>query len=126
MGNERPQILITVGTFGETVTAEAVAGHYRHILQMTVTALLAHRAVVRVVGHQPLHHAFAELFRFAVINRNKGAVRRRSHAGHNQTATGIFGILKLLYRALAAGTDATERRMPAEIRNIKAEGQTGL
>ncbi len=51
MRNERAKVLITVGAFGEAIAAEAVAGHYRHILQMTVTALFAYRTVVRVVGH---------------------------------------------------------------------------
>ena len=32
MRDERPQILITVGTFGETVATEAMTGHYGHIL----------------------------------------------------------------------------------------------
>lgn len=39
MVDERPQILITVSTFGETVATEAMAGHYGHILQVAVAAL---------------------------------------------------------------------------------------
>jgi hypothetical protein len=42
-----------------------MTGHHGHILQVAVAALFADRAVVRVVGHQPLHYAFAELLRFA-------------------------------------------------------------
>ena len=51
VGDERPQILIAVGTFGETVATEAVSGHHGHILKMAVTALFTYRTVVRVVSH---------------------------------------------------------------------------
>ena len=104
--NKRPQILVAVGTLGKTIAAEAMAGHHRHILQVAVAALFADRAVVRVVGHQPLHHAFAELLRFAVVDRNKGAVGCRSHTGHHQATTRVFRVLILLHRTLAASTDA--------------------
>ena len=104
--NKRPQILIAVGTLGKTIAAEAMAGHHRHILQVAVAALFADRAVVRVVSHQPLHHAFAELLRFAVVDRNKGAVGCRSHTGHHQATTRVFRVLILLHRTLAASTDA--------------------
>ncbi len=126
MRNERAEVLVAVGTLGETIAAEAMAGHHRHILQVAVAALFTDRTVVRVVGHQPLHDAFAELFRFVVVNRNKGAIGCRRHAGHHQATTGIFRVLILLHRALAAGTNATQRRMPAKIRNIEAERQTRL
>jgi len=43
-----------------------------------------------------------------------------------QAAAGVVFIGVLLDRALAAGTDATQRRVPAEIGNIEAERQTGL
>ncbi|CAK6470851.1 hypothetical protein PSEG_05555 [Pseudomonas sp. Nvir] len=104
--NERPQILIAVGTLGETIAAETMAGHHRHILQVAVAPFFTDRAVVRVVSHQPLHHAFAELLRFAVVNRNKGAVGCRSHTGHHQATTRVFRVLILLHRTLAASTDA--------------------
>ncbi len=124
--DKRAEILILVGAFSKAVAAEAMAGHHRHILQVTVAALFAHRTVVRVVGHQPLHHAFAKLFRFAVVNGDKGAVGGRRHAGHDETAAGILGVLELLHRALAASPNASQRRMPAKIRNIKAQRETRL
>ena len=49
--DEWPQILITVGTFSETVATEAVSGHHGHILKMAVTAFFTYWTVVRVVGH---------------------------------------------------------------------------
>ena len=124
--DKRPQLLIIVGALGEAVAAEAVAGHYRHILQVTVTAFFTDRAIVRVVGHQPLDHAFTELLRFTVIDGDEGAVGCRGHTGHHQTAARIFRVLVLLYRTLAASADASQRRMPAKVRNIKAEGKTSL
>lgn len=82
--DERPQIPVTVGTFGETVATETVTRHHGHILKMAVTALFTDRTVVRVVSHQPLHHAFTELFRFFVVNRDKGTVGGWRHTGHHQ------------------------------------------
>ena len=124
--DERPQILITVSTFGETVATEAVSGHHGHILKVAVTALFTYRTVVRVVGHQPLDHAFTELFRFFVVNGNKGAIGSRCHTGHHQATTRVFRVLVLLHRTLAASTDASQRRMPAKVRNIKAQRQTSF
>ena len=124
--DERPQILVTVGTFGKAIATEAVTGHDGHILKVAVTALLTHRTVVRVVGHQPLHHAFTELFGFFVINRNKGAFGGWRHTGHHQATTRVFRVLILLHRTLAASTDAAQRRMPAKVRNIEAKRQTSF
>lgn len=81
--DERPQIPVAVGTFGETVATETVTRHHGHILKMAVTALFTNRTVVRVVSHQPLHHAFTELFRFFVVNRDKGTVGGWRHTGHH-------------------------------------------
>ncbi len=115
-----------MGTLGEAIAAKAMSRHHRHILQVAVAALLADRTVVRVVGHQPLHHAFTKLFGFTIIDRDKGAVCCRGHTGHNETTAGIFSILKLLNRTLAAGTNTAQRRVPAKIGNIKAQRETRL
>ena len=124
--NERAEVLVLVGTLGETVTALVVAGHYRHVLQVAVTAFFADRAVVRVVGHQPFDDAGAKRLRLVVFDGNPGAIAGRSHAGHDDTTTGVVFVGVLLDRTLAAGTDATKRRVPAEIRDVEAERQTGL
>ena len=104
--DERPQVLVTVGTLGKAIATEAVAGHHGHILKVAVTALFTDRTVVRVVGHQPFHNAFAELFSFFVINRNKSAFGGWRHTGHHQATTRVFRVLILLHRTLAASTDA--------------------
>ncbi len=126
MGDEGAEFLVLVGALGETVTALVVAGHHRHVLQVAVTAFLAHRAVVRVVDHQPFHHAGAEGLGFLVFDGDPAVVGGGRHAGHDQATAGVVFVAVLLDRALAAGTDAAQRRVPAEIGNIEAEGQTGL
>ena len=126
MSDERAEVLVLVGTLGETVAALVVAGHYRHVLQVAVTAFLAHRAVVRVVGHQPFDDAGAKRLGLFIVDGNPGAVGGRGHAGHDDTTTGVVLVGVLLDRALPAGADATERRVPAEIGDVEAERQTGL
>ncbi|MNM98725.1 hypothetical protein D3C81_1112630 [compost metagenome] len=126
MGDERAEVLVLVGTLGETVAALVVAGHYRHVLQVAVTAFLAHRAVVRVVGHQPFDDAGAERLGLFIVDGDPGAVGGRGHAGHDDTTAGVVLVGVLLDRALPAGANATKRRVPAEIRDVEAERQTRL
>src|SRR5690606_11376360 len=68
VGDERAEFLVLVGALGEAIAALVVAGHHRHVLQVAVTAFLAHRAVVRVVGHQPLDDAGAEGLGLLVVD----------------------------------------------------------
>src|SRR5690606_14751092 len=126
VSDEWPQLLILVGPFAEAVAPLIVAGHHRHVLQVTVTTFLAHRAIMRVVDHQPLDDAGAEGLGFLVVDRDPAVVRCGSHARHDQPAAGVVLVAVLLDRALAAGAHATQRRVPAEIGDIKAKGQAGL
>ena len=64
--DERPEFLVLVGTFGEAVAARVLPGHHRHVLQMAMTSFLAHRAIVRMIDHQPFDHALAKLLRLGV------------------------------------------------------------
>ncbi len=50
-------------------------GSYRHCTD---------RTVVRVVSHQPLHHAFTGTVSFFVVNRDKGTVGGWRHTGHHR------------------------------------------
>src|SRR5690606_6470986 len=113
-------------TLGEAVTALVVAGHHRHVLQVTVATFLTYRAVVRVVDHQPLDDAGAEGLGFLVVDGDPAVVGGRRHARHDQPAAGVILVAVLLDRTLAAGADAAERRVPAEVGDIEAERQTGL
>ena len=126
MGNERPQILVPTCALAEPVTAAIMAGHHRHVLQVTVPALFTHRAVVGVVDHQPFHYTGTEGFGFLIVDINAGLVCGRRHAGHHQHALVVVLVLVLFDRALAAGAHTAHGRVPAEIRNIQAEGQTRL
>ena len=126
MGNERPQILVPARALAEPVTAAIMAGHHRHVLQVTMPALLAHRAVMGMVDHQPLHHTGAEGFGFLIVDINAGLVRGGRHAGHHHHALVVVLVLILFDRALATGTHTAHGRVPAEIGNIQAEGQTRL
>ena len=120
VSDERAEFLVLVGALGEAITALVVAGHHRHVLQVAVTAFFAHRAVVRVVGHQPFDDAGAKHFRFFVFDGNPASVSGRGHAGHDDTTTGVVLVGVLLDCALAAGADAAQGRVPAEIRNIES------
>src|SRR5690606_30849729 len=93
---------------------------------VAVPAFLTHRAVMGVVDHQPLDDAGAEGLGFLIINRNPGVIGGRPHVGHDQPPTGVILVAVLLDRTLAAGAYAPQRRVPAEVGNIEAEGQTGL
>ncbi|MNQ42066.1 hypothetical protein D3C85_557620 [compost metagenome] len=126
VGDERAEVLVLVGALGEAVAALVVAGHHRHVLQVAVTAFLAHRAVVRVVGHQPFDDAFAKAPGFLVVDGDPGLVGGGRHAGHDDAPAGVVLVVVLLHRTLAAGADAAQRRVPAEVGNVEAEGQTGL
>src|SRR5680860_224624 len=74
MGNKRPQILVMMGALATTVAAPVVAGHHRHVLQMAVTALFADRAVVGMIGHQPLHHVCPKCLGFLVVDGDPAVV----------------------------------------------------
>ncbi|MNE12385.1 hypothetical protein D3C80_1051810 [compost metagenome] len=124
--DEGAEILILVGALGEAVAAAVVARHHRHVLQVAGATLFAHRAVVGVVGHLPLHHRLAKLLRLFVLDGDIGAIGGGGHAGHDQAAALVVGILILFDRTLAAGADATERRVPAKIGDVQTQRQTGL
>src|SRR5690606_26920839 len=126
MGDEGPQFLVHVGALTEAIAALVVAGHHRHVLQMAMPPFLAYGTVMRVVDHQPFDDAGAERLGFLVVNRDPAVIRGGGHAGHDQPAAGIVFIAVLLDCALAAGAYAPQRRVPAEVGHIEAEGQAGL
>ena len=55
MVNIRTEILIIMSPLFKVIAAVVVPGHYSHILQMAFSAFVAHRTVVRMVGHQPFY-----------------------------------------------------------------------
>ena len=84
------------------VAAINMAVHHSHILQMAFAAFVTHRAIVRVIHHQPFRNAGAKLSRLGIINGNPNPVFGGSHARHDNLAALVFLILELLDCALAA------------------------
>src|SRR4051794_40041990 len=121
--DQRSEILIPEGSFAKRVMAGAVAGHYRHILQMTLPSFVAHRTVMRMVLHEPLNHRLAKFGGFRVFYRHTGTVSGRRHARHDDFARCVLLVAELLYSALTACSHRSERRMPTEIGKIVAPGQ---
>src|SRR5262249_20133296 len=65
--DEQAEILIAVGPLLEAKASVSVPGHHRHILQMAFAALVAHRAIVRMIDHQPFDYARAKLPRLLIF-----------------------------------------------------------
>src|SRR5699024_2259829 len=120
---ERPQILIDVGTLLAAETALGMAAHQGHVLQVAFTAFRANRAVMRVVNHQPFDDFFTEFTGGIILQRNARAVGRRRHAGHDDAALGVIFVAVLGHSTLATSADRIQLRMPAEIGQVIAQRQ---
>ena len=57
-GNERSHRLVKNHAFGFVIATAAAAVADRQVLQLAFTALIADRAIERVVDQQKLHHRF--------------------------------------------------------------------
>ena len=117
--DERAEILIVKRALLERVAAVVMAGHHRHVLQMTFAAFIAHRTIVRMVQHHAFDDRGAESDGFRILDRDARAFGGRRHARHHEFAVRVVFILELLDGALAAGAHRTQRGMPAEIRQIE-------
>ncbi len=122
--HQRTQVLIAKRALVEFVTAIIVTGHHSHILQVTFAALIAHRAVVRMIQHESLDNAGAESGSLRIIDGDPGAFRGGRHAGHDDFALLIVLVLELFDGTLAAGAHRSQRRMPAEVRQLEALRKT--
>jgi len=123
MIEERPQILVPVGSLLESASAIVMACHHSHILKMAFASFIADRAIMRVIEHEPFNHACPESLCFGIIDGDPHAVSHRGHAGHYDFAFSVFLVSELLYGALPARAYGTERRVPAEVGNIESQGQ---
>ena len=103
----------------EFITAIVVTRHDSHILQMTLAALIADGAVMRMIEHQPFDNAGAERGRLGVVDRDARAFRSRSHTRHDDLAVLVVLVFELFDGALTAGSHRPQRRMPAEIRQFE-------
>ena len=68
--------------FGEAAFARAVAEH--HVLQFALAALVAHRAIERMIGQQEFERAFARLRDLRRIGVHHHAFGHRQRAGRQQ------------------------------------------
>ena len=94
------------------IAAQAVAAGDGHILQLAFAALVADRAVVGMVDHQPFDDMAAQLQRLRVGGRDDHAVLGRHHAGHLNP---LDRPVDQLHRADPAGAGLAEGRVPAEV-----------
>ena len=108
--DEGPQVLVAERALPDAVAAIVVPGHHRHVLQMAFAALVAHRAIVRMVQHQPFDHAGAKLRAPRGRRSRCGSVCGGRHARHDDLAALVVLVLELLDRALAARAHRAQRR----------------
>ena len=94
-----------------------------HVLQQTVAALVAHRAVVGMVHHQPLDDITAKLDGFPIRGGDLHAVRDIQHAAHLDA---LDRPLQNLDGAHPAGAHGAQRRVVAEARDHDPQPGGGL
>ncbi len=119
--HEGPQILIHVGPLTEAKPAVDMPCHDRHVLEVAFTPLVAYRAVMRMIRHEPLDVARAEFSRLGIINGQACSLGRGCHAGHHYPAMPVCFVPEYLNGALPAGPHRMHGRMPAEIGDVEAE-----
>ena len=117
------QVLVRVGALLAGVAAQPVPAGHRRVLQQAVAALVAHRAVVGMVEHEPLDHVAAELDGLRIRGRDHHAVRGLDHAAHLQA---LDRPLLELDGAHAAGAHGPQGRMIAEARDHDPQPGRGL
>ena len=94
MVDERSEILVVVRAFLEAEFTIVVTGHDGHVLQVTLAAFVANRAVVRVIDHQPFNNAGTELAGLGVVDGEAQTIRNRRHAGHDDAACSVLVIFE--------------------------------
>ncbi len=106
------------GAFAALEARLRVADLHRLVLERTLAALVADRAVQRVVDQQQLHHAALRL-----LGHRGGQLRFDDHAvGAGDGARGHrFALALDLDDALAAGAGRIQQRMVAKTRDLDAE-----
>ncbi len=121
------EVLAAVGPLGEAVAPVRMARHDRHVLQVALAALVAHRAVVGVVEHQPLDDAGTEVDCVGGRDRDLRHLRHRGHARHHELGPVVVALLlDHLHGALPARPHRAERRVPAEVGQVVAEPEQRL
>ena len=100
--DQRANVLVEHNAFLFFVTGGAAAVSHRQILQLAFTALVANRAVQRMVDEQKLHHRLLRLDCFVRLGANHHALGHRGGtSGH-----GFGGLFHFHQTHAAIGSDA--------------------
>ena len=127
--DERPEVLVLDGALVLAVTRAAHAERHRLVLQVALAALVADRAVERMIDQQEFHHAFARLLdqrRLGVDDlRRVVPVGRKVVDAHGARGDGLRHALHL-DQAHAAVAGDRQALVVAEARNLGASLLAGL
>src|SRR5438093_2930074 len=93
---------------------------------MTGSAFIANRTIMRMIGHQPFNDLTAERFSCFVFYGKTNSVLNAFHAAHHQTTLFVVFVFKDFYGTLPACAYAAQRRMPAKVRQVETQCQTGF
>ena len=121
MIDEGAKILIAVGSLLEAEPAINVAAQQRHVLEMTFTALIAYRTVMRMIFHEPFDDALAKFYGFGVVYRDSSAVSGRSHTGHDDLAASVIFIPEQFDGAQTTRADGMHCWMPAKVWEVESQ-----
>ena len=114
--HQRPHVFADHRAFFFLITAGRFAVAHGQILQLALTALVANRAIQRVVDQQKLHHPFLRLFGFRRMGVHHHAVGHGRGAGRQ----GFGGFFHFHQAHTAVGGDG-KFFVVAEMRNIGAQ-----
>ena len=114
-GNKRPHVFGSKHALFFFVARAVLTITHGQILQQAFTALVANRAIQRVVDEQKLHHPFLRLDRFDALGVHHHAIHRRRGAGRH----GI-GLFFDIHQAHAAVGRNRQFLVVAEVRNENA------
>ena len=119
--DQRAEILVRHRALVLAVAAAVEAVGHRLVLQVALAALVADRAVERMVDQQELHHAVARLLDHRRVGLDDHAVGRRHRAGGDR-----LGRLLHLDQAHAAIAGDRQALVVAEARDLDADLLAGL
>ena len=120
-GNQRAEVLVKDDALGLVVARGRAAVADRQILQLALAALVADRAVERVIDQQEFHHRLLRLPRLGRDRAHDHAVGDRRGAGRHR-----LGRLLDLDQAHAAVGRDRQLLVVAEVRHVDVERIRGL
>ncbi len=118
VGDQRAEILIDVGPFGAFVAADGMVARDGQVLEQAVAALVADRAVVGMVEHEPFDDVAAEIDGFGIDGGNHHVVLGVDHARHLDALDRTF---QQFHGADPTGPHRAQGRVVTETGNHDAE-----